>query len=408
MRAPATEFSYRAVDSDGQLLRGTVLAADADRAVDRLRRQGLRPVAVERRRFAALYRERRLAGSAAKRGAALALFARQFATMTRAGAPLLDALSALGRQVEDTSLADAIAEIRADVENGDSLSVAMSHRPDWFDGFAVSMVEAGERAGDLGGVLERLAQTTERSVELRRKVRRATAYPKAVAGMVVLVVAAMLVFLVPTFTSIYEDLDGELPLPTRLVTGVSDLIASNAVVVVAVVVAAIIGFRRWQRTDAGRVRTDHLMLHVPVAGPLVRRTALARFSRTLGVLITSGVPIAESLTVAAHTADNEVVRQAVDDIAERVTAGNRISDAMEEHAVFTPMVCQMVRVGEDTGALDEMLGRVTELYDAEVDTTVESLTASLEPLLIVVMGVVVGGILLAVYLPMFRAIELVR
>lgn len=399
---------YRALDADGEVKRGTLNAEDRDTAADRLRRQGLRPIAVDRRRLAVLHREYRLPGSAGKRAASLALFARQFATMARSGTPLLHALDVLARQADNPSLAEAIVEVRADVENGDQLSMALGHRPDWFDDFVVSMVQAGEHAGNLPDVLERLAETTERSAELRRKVRRALAYPVAVGGLILLTVVAMLVFIVPTFTEIYDDLDGELPLPTRVVTGLSHLITSNLVLLGVLVAAGVVGLRRWRRTPAGRLRLDQLKLRLPVLGPLVSRTALARFSRTLSVLVSSGVPIADALRISGATAGNEVLRLSVDDVAERVTAGARISDSMEEHEVFSPMVVQMVRVGEETGALEDMLARVTDLFDDEVNTTVESLTASLEPLLIVTMGVVVGAILLSVYLPMFRAIDLVK
>jgi type IV pilus assembly protein PilC len=257
-------------------------------------------------------------------------------------------------------------------------------------------------------VLERLAETTERTAELRRKVRRALAYPVAVGGLILLTVVAMLVFIVPTFTDIYDDLDGELPLPTRVVTGLSHLITSNLVLLGLLVVLGTLGLRRWRRTPSGRLHVDRLKLRLPVLGPLVSRTALARFARTLSVLVSSGVPIAAALRIAGATSGNRVLCLAVDEVAERVTAGARISDSMEEHEVFSPMVVQMVRVGEETGALEDMLARVTDLFDDEVNTTVESLTASLEPLLIVAMGVIVGAILLSVYLPMFRAIDLVK
>jgi type IV pilus assembly protein PilC len=402
------EYVYRALDGDGEVKRGTLNAEDRDTAADRLRRQGLRPIAVDRRRLAVLHREHRLPGSAGKRAASLALFARQFATMVRSGTPLLHALDVLARQADNPSLAEAIVEVRADVENGDQVSAALGHRPDWFDDFVVSMIEAGEQAGNLPDVLERLAQTTERSAELRRKVRRALAYPVAVGGLILLTVVAMLVFIVPTFTEIYDDLDGELPLPTRVVTGLSNLLTSNLVLIAVLTASGIVGLRRWKRTPAGRLWMDRLKLRLPVLGPLVSRTALARFARTLSVLVSSGVPIASALRIAGATSGNEVLRLAVDEVAERVTAGARISDSMEEHEVFSPMVVQMVRVGEETGALEDMLARVTDLFDDEVNTTVESLTASLEPLLIVAMGVIVGAILLSVYLPMFRAIDLVK
>lgn len=328
--------------------------------------------------------------------------------MAGSGTPLLRSLTILARQTKDANLSAAILAVRADIENGDPLSVAMSHQPQWFGEFVVSMVEAGERAGALSSVLDRLAMSTERVADLRRKVRSALAYPVAIGVMILLSVVAMLVFLVPTFTGIYDDLGGTLPLPTRMVTGVSDFLTGNLALIAVCAVLGWVAFRRSARTAAGRRRIDSWKLRVPVFGALASRSALARFSRSLAVLVSSEVPIGDALSVAATTAGNVVLVDAVEDVVRSVTGGTRISTAMSDQPVFSPLVVQMIAVGEETGSLEEMLDRVAELYDQEVSATVESLTSALEPLLLMVMGVVVGGILLAVYLPMFGAVDLIR
>ncbi|MEZ5242223.1 MAG: type II secretion system F family protein [Microthrixaceae bacterium] len=350
----------------------------------------------------------KLPGAGRKRADSLALFARQFATMAGSGTPLLRSLTILARQSKDTSLRAAITAVRADIENGEPLSVAMSHRPDWFGEFVVSMVEAGERAGALSSVLDRLALSTERAAEIRRKVRGALAYPVAISVMIVLTVTAMLVFLVPTFTGIYEDLGGTLPLPTQIITGISGFLTSNLVLIVLSVLLCLVVFRRWARTASGRRTVDRWKLRVPVFGGLVSRSSLARFSRSLAVLVSSEVPIADAMSVAATTAGNVVLTESVADVVRAVNAGTRISTAMADQPVFSELVVQMIAVGEETGSLEELLDRVAELYDQEVTATVESLTSALEPILLMVMGLVVGGILLAVYLPMFGAVDLIR
>lgn len=402
------EFVFRALDTEGDLRKGTLSAPDRTAAADRLRRQGLRPVSVDRRRFAFMHREHHLPGRSGKRARHMALFSRQFAVMTRAGTPILLSLEALARQTEDRSLSEAIDDVRASVESGERLATALGSRPDWFDEFVVSLVDAGEQSGALADVLERLADTTERAAELRRRVRSAMAYPVAIGGLMVLTVVAMLVFLVPTFTQMYADLDGELPLPTRIITGLSGFLLSYAIPILLVLVAAWFAFRWWRNTPGGRLRLDRLKMRLPIFGPLISRTALAKFSRTLSVLVHAGLPITGALEVAGNTAGNAAVAQAVHEVRDKVAGGNRISDSMEGIEVFSPMVVQMISVGEESAALEQMLARITELYDDEVRSTVEGLTATMEPVLIMAMGVVVGGVLLAVYLPMFRAIDLIR
>ncbi len=400
-------YSYRAVDASGAIVDGTLVGEDPDRVADRVRRMGLRPLRVRRRRADLLHRELSV-GLGGKRADALASLSRQFATMISAGTSLSRSLAVLTTQAKDPNLARILEEISTDVANGDQLSEAISHHPQWFDEFYVSMVRAGESSGSLGDVLERLADATETAVRLRRRIRSAMAYPTAVAGLIGLTTIAMLVFLIPTFEGIYEDLDGELPVPTKIVIGLSNLLTTYLPIVATVALVGYIALRRWRHTDAGRLKWDRARMRLPVFGKLITQTALARFSRSLAVLVSTGVPVVPALRIARSTGGNRAVAAAVDEVTTSVSNGSSLAAAMEEQPVFTAMVTQMVLVGEETGELDTLLTKVADQYEQDVDSTVEGLTSLLEPLLIVMMGLTVGGLLLAVYLPMFRAIELVK
>jgi type IV pilus assembly protein PilC len=407
-----TLYGYRAVDATGEIHRGVLPGDGPDSVAERVRRMGLRPVEVRRRHLQIAQKEFTLPGFGGKKADLLALFSRQFATMTDAGTPILRCLRVLEGQANARAkhkpFGAALGMVRADIENGDQLSVALARQPDWFSDFYVSMVEAGEAAGSLPTVLDRLADATEQSSRLRKRIKSALAYPTAVGVLIALTVVAMLTFLIPTFSSIFEDLDGELPLPTRIVMGVSDLFTSYLPVIFIGGVVAVWWLRRWKRTPAGALAWDRFRLRLPVFGNLVRLAALARFSRSLAVLVDTGVPVMEGLSIAATTANNRVVSDAVNEVAHSVRNGGRLSEGMARHRIFTDVVVQMVAVGEETGALDQMLVKVADMYEVQVNSTVDSLTSLLEPLLIVAMGVVVGGMLLSVYLPMFRAISLVR
>lgn len=401
-------FAYRAADASGTIHTGVLAGEDPNSVAERVRRMGLRPVAVNRKRMSKLTEERSLPGLGGKKADALAIFSRQFSTMIGAGTPIMKCLGVLARQTKDPSFRRAIDMITADIENGDQLSEALARQPAWFTDFYVSMVRAGEQAGSLDEVLERLAVAAEAASRLRKKIRSAMAYPVAVGGLICLTVLAMLVFLIPTFKGIFKDLKGTLPLPTRVLIGVSDLILGNLPLLFVLLIVGVVWFRRWKRSESGKPRWDAIKLRTPVFGRLVRLSALARFSRSLAVLVHTGVPVVTALQVAKTTANSEVIAASVEAVAAQVANGGRISDAMERDGGFTDMVARMVEVGEETGALDQMLGKVADMYEAEVDATVDSLTSLLEPLLIVAMGLTVGAVLLAVYLPMFRVISLVK
>ncbi|MGH2830535.1 MAG: type II secretion system F family protein, partial [Actinomycetota bacterium] len=277
-----------------------------------------------------------------------------------------------------------------------------------FSRLYVSMIRAGEIGGVLDSVLLRLAENLEKEVALKQKIKSAMTYPVVVFILVILIVSGMLLFVVPMFENLYKDLGGTLPLPTRLLIGVSNVMKKLWYLVGAVAIGGGIGVRKWIASEKGRATWDKIKLKMPVFGGLVHKTALSRFSRTLGVLIRSGVPILQSLDIVQETSGNAVVAKATKDVQTSVKEGESIAKPLERHAVFPPMVVQMIAVGEETGALDTMLSKISDFYDQEVEATVEALTSLIEPLLIAVMGLVVGGMVVALYMPMFNIINLIK
>ena len=329
--------------------------------------------------------------------------------MINSGLSLLRSLNILAEQTESKALAEIVNQVRMDVEKGSSLSQAMAKHPKAFGRLYVSMVRAGEVGGALDSVLLRLADTIEKQVELRRKVKSAMTYPLVVAILVLTIVTAMLLFVIPMFQGIYKQLGGTLPAPTQILIDISNVVPQALVRrVPRSRSAAAFVFRRWINSEEGRKQWDAIKLRVPIFGKLVRKTALARFSRTLSALVRSGVPILESLDIVAETAGNYVVANAVRETQAAVKRGDPLSKKLEEHPVFPPMVVQMMAVGEETGALDEMLDKIADFYDQEVEATVDALTSLIEPILIVVMGVCVGGMIISLYLPMFNIIKLIK
>ncbi|MCA1842109.1 MAG: type II secretion system F family protein [Actinobacteria bacterium] len=313
-------------------------------------------------------------------------------------------MSILSDQTTNKRLAPVVGEIRNDVERGVGLSTAMAKHPKVFSRLYVAMVRSGEMGGSLDAVLTRLATTIEKQVELRRKVKSAMTYPVVVGVIVVLILIAMLIFVVPMFKGMYADLDSKLPAPTLALLAASNIMKKFFPLVVIAAGFGVWSLRRWATTDTGRRRVDAFKLRAPVFGQLAHKTALARFSRSLAALVRAGVPILDALEIVSETAGNVVVADAVADTQAAVKAGESLARPLEAHPVFPPMVTQMIAVGEETGALDEMLEKIADFYESEVEATVEALTSLIEPLLIVVMGLTVGGMVIALYMPMFGII----
>jgi type IV pilus assembly protein PilC len=328
--------------------------------------------------------------------------------MINSGLSLLRALTILGEQTSNRRLGEVIIQVRAEVEKGSSLSAAMARHPKVLNRLYVSMVRAGEIGGFLDQVLVKVAETFEKEVELRGKIRSAMTYPVVVSIMVVGIVAAMLIFIVPTFENLYASLGGTLPLPTRMLMGASDILRRFFLVVLLAVIGLVFLFRRWKGTDRGRYQWDRFKLKVKVFGPLFHKSALSRFSRTLSTLIRSGVPILQALEIVADTVNNMVISRAVRDVQDSVREGESLATPLSKHSTFPAMVVQMMAVGEETGALDTMLSKVADFYDQEVEAAVASLTSMIEPILIAVMGACVGGMVVALYMPLFNIINLVK
>jgi type IV pilus assembly protein PilC len=389
------------------LLAGELQADSRDLVLSRLREQGLIPLEIKVK-SKGMGKEISFLTRKKVKLKEISVFSRQFATMINSGLPLLRALAILEQQTEAKELAKVIGLMRLDVEQGNALSTAMAKHPHAFGRLYVSMVRAGETGGVLDSVLLRLADTLEREVELRRKVKSAMAYPVVVMVIVVLILSAMLLFVVPTFKNLFATLGGTLPLPTRLLLAVSDGFKKYFLFVFLAIGGLIFAFRRWKKTDRGRFAMDQLKLKLPIFGQLFQKTALSRFARTLGALSRSGVPLLQSLDIVAETVENGVMANAVRDVQASVKEGESLAQPLSRHEIFPPMVVQMLAVGEETGALDTMLEKVADFYDDEVTATVDALTALIEPLLIVVVGGTVGLIVISLYLPMFRLVNLIQ
>lgn len=331
-------------------------------------------------------------------------FTRQFATMISAGLPMVQCLDILSQQMEAAELRKITAQVKESVQSGTTLSEALRKHKKIFDELYVNMVEAGEVGGALDVILVRLANYREKADALARKVKGALVYPVVVSIVAIGVTIAMLKFIVPTFAKMFHDLGAELPAPTMVILQISTFLNNYFTYIILGIVAIVVGIHLWGRTESGRLQIDKFKLAMPAVGNLIRKSSVSRFSRTLGTLISSGVSILDALNVTAKTAGNKVVQNAIKKASVSIAEGDTITGPLKECGVFPPMVIQMISVGEKTGGLDEMLNKIADFYDEEVDAAVSALTSMIEPMVIVIMGIVIGGILIAMYLPMFDII----
>jgi type IV pilus assembly protein PilC len=385
------------------------MEADGEAAVaSRLRSQGMIPVQITKDSKVSMKMEINILPKKVKLKD-LAIFARQFATMINAGLSLLRTLNILSEQTENPLLKETIGAMRDDVERGSSLSGAMSKHPKVFNNLFVAMVRAGETGGQLDTVLTRLADNYEADYKLRQKVKAAMTYPVVVAGIAVLLVTVMLLFIVPTFAEMFEGLGGELPLPTKILVKLSEAAKWLVPLLAVLSIVGAMAYKRARKANAEfRLRADRLKLRIPIFGDLFQKVALSRFSRTLGLLLRAGVPVLQALDIVGDATGNEVLARATTDVKESVRKGETMAEPLERHGVFPPMVVQMISVGEDTGAIDAMLDKVSDFYDQEVESTTESLTSLIEPIMIAVLGGIVGAMIIALYMPMFKIFELVK
>jgi type IV pilus assembly protein PilC len=339
----------------------------------------------------------------------ITIFSRQFATMINAGLSLTKCLAILGQQTESKVLREVIVQVGKDVEAGQSLSESLSKHPRVFPPIFINMVRAGETGGVLDEVLNRVADHFEREGSLKARIKSAMTYPLAMGALVLIVLVIMMVFVVPVFQGMFESMGGQLPAPTQFLVDVSALLRSPMGVVLALAIFGVIMlFRWWKSTPSGRFAWDSFKLKMPIFGPLVRKLALARFTRTFGTLVAAGVPILSSLDIVGDTAGNDVVARSVSKVRAAIKEGETIAKPLSESPVFPSMLVQMIAVGEETGALDAMLSKVADFYDEEVSVAVDGLTSLIEPLMMATMGLIVGGIVIALYLPMFQIITLIK
>ena len=397
-------FAYQGRTASGKVLRGDMEAPSREAVINRLRAQRIQPIHRGiREKGKGLDREIRLPGLGGSVSAAdVVVFTRQLTTMIEAGMPLVQILDVLGSQADNKAFGKQVLEVKESVESGATLSDALRKFPKTFDELYVNMVQAGEVGGILDAILARLSIYMEKMISLRRKIKGAMIYPATIISVVVIVTMILLVFVIPVFADLFTSFGQALPLPTQIVINLSNFTVANLHLILGGVVAAAFALRQTYRTDKGRLVLDRLSLRIPVVGELVRKASIARFSRTLGTLVAAGVPILDSLTITARTAGNKVVEGAIVDVRESIREGRTMAEPLTQSGVFPPMVCQMIGAGEMTGAIDQMLQKIADFYEEEVDTAVGNLTALMEPLVIVVLGTVIGGLVIAMYLPIFQ------
>jgi type IV pilus assembly protein PilC len=406
MAATAT-FEYKVRDRAGKMTTGKIDAENQTMVAAKLKQMGYAPVSITEANKG-MGKEISFGGKKSVKLKDLAIFSRQFATMINSGLSLLRSLNILVEQTENKELARVLGEVRNDIETGGSLSSAMAKFPEVFPPLMMNMCKAGEVGGFLDQVLLQIAENYEAEVRLRGKVKAAMTYPVVVFVLAILMCIVMLIFIVPVFEKMFVDLGATLPLPTRVLIFLSAALKLLA----PVLVLGLIGFwqfwKRVKHTEKARSLVDPVKLKVPVFGSLFQKIAIARFTRNLGTMLTSGVPILQSLDIVADTSGNIVIARAARAIQESVRTGESLTKPLSEHAVFPPMVVQMMSVGEDTGALDAMLKKIAEFYDQEVEATTESLTALIEPLMIAFLGAIVGGMIVALYMPIFAVFALIE
>jgi len=405
----ATTFAYKVRDRAGKVQSGTIEADNASAVAAKLKGMGYAPISIDQHK-AGLKAEINVPGFSKKKVKLkdLAIMSRQFATMINSGLSLLRALTILSEQTENPELARVLAEVRNDVETGNALSAALAKHPKVFPPLMVNMTKAGEVGGFLDSVLLQIAENYEAEVKLRGKVKAAMTYPVVVFVLAILMCIVMLIFIVPTFAGMFETLGGQLPAPTRVLIFMSEQLRTLLPVFIVMLIAGAITWRKVKHTERVRNVVDPMKLKMPVFGKLFQKIALSRFARNLGTMMKSGVPILQSLDIVADTTGNVVLGRAVRDVQESVRTGEALAKPLENHAVFPPMVVQMMAVGEDTGALDTMLMKISDFYDQEVEATTESLTALIEPLMIAFLGAVVGSMIVALYMPIFRIFDLIQ
>jgi type IV pilus assembly protein PilC len=403
----AATFVYKAVDGAGVPSKGEITGATKQAAIDELRQQGLKVMDLVEKK-SGLQMELSL-GPKRVKAAELTVMTRQLATMISSGMTLLRAFYVLEDQIENKLLKETISRVREDIESGISFSEALARHPKIFSPLYVSMVRAGEAGGVLEQSLERVSDQLEKDDALRRQVKSAMAYPAVVLAFAMCVLLGLIAFIVPVFVAVFKDFGGELPLITKVTVQMSNLVTGQWYLLLGGTVGTVVGFRKWKSSSWGRPQWDRLRLRIPFKiGVTVQKIALARWSRTFAALYSAGVPIMQAIEVTGSTAGNAVVEKAMDDVIESVRSGGSIAEPLKNAPIFPAMVAQMIAVGEETGNLDAMMSKVADFYEDEVAAAVKALTSILEPIMIVFVGGIVGFIVIAMYMPMFKVYDAIQ
>jgi type IV pilus assembly protein PilC len=396
-------FKYIAKNAQGKTLSATLDAKDQTSLVDLLRKRGLVIISIEEVKGREI-----TTGRVKVKIDELVIFSRQMATMVDSGIPLVQALDILAEQIEKPGFKKVVGSLRDKIETGSSLSEALSNYPQIFSSLFVNMVRAGESSGMLDDILERLADYLEKTSALQRKVKSSLIYPALIVVMAVIITSILIFRVVPTFKGIFENLGGELPTITRGLINFSEFAKRGAPFLLAGIFLLVVIVARIKHTEKGRIYIDKTMLRLPIIGMLLRKVAIARFARTLSTLVKSGVPILNSLEIVARTSGNKVIEVAVDQVRANIREGENIAEPLARSGVFPPMVTRMIGVGEQTGELEKMLSKISDFYEEQVDAAVNGLTSLVEPIIIIVLGIIVGSIVAAMFLPIFKITQLIQ
>jgi type IV pilus assembly protein PilC len=396
------KFSWEARSKTGSTQKGVMEASSVSMVEAQLKKYGFTGIAVKEAGKGKGFKVPGLGGGQKITTKDLVIFTRQFATMIDSGLPLVQCLDILASQQENKTFQKILYKVKEDVESGSTFADALGKHPKAFDELYVNLVAAGEVGGILDTILNRLAAYIEKAMKLKKRVKGAMVYPITIMAIAVVVVGVILVFVIPTFAKMFADFGGELPAPTKIVIGISNFLTKYIIVIIGVGIGINVAIKKYYATPAGRKVIDTFALKLPIVGPLIRKVAVAKFTRTLGTMISSGVPIMDGLEIVAKTAGNKVVEEAVYKVRQAISEGKTMAEPLAACGVFPPMVVQMIAVGEATGAMDAMLNKIADFYDDEVDDAVGALTSAMEPLLMVFLGTTVGGLVVAMYLPIFK------
>ena len=396
------QFAYKAKEASGKTVEGVVEAPDQKAAIARLREKKLSVVEVNPAKVKKPFFKPKV------KQEDIVIFSRQLSTLVTAGVPIVQGLTILEEQAENPAFKTVLGALRLDIEAGLSIADAMRKHPDAFTELYVSMIKAGEVGGILDTILERLSAYLESAAALKAKVKAAMMYPAVVCSVAGIITVGLIAFVIPIFKDIFASFNAELPLMTRMFITLSDFLREKMLVMIPLLGVGAWGAKKWVKTPGGTAKVDDISLKLPVFGILLKKVAIAKFTRTLGTLIKSGVPILQGLETVAKTSGNVVIEKAIMDSYNSIKEGGRISDPLKRAGIFPPMVIQMISVGEETGGLDNMLNKIADFYDQEVDTAVKGLTSMIEPLIIVFLGTVIGSIVIAMFMPMFSLGEMVK